>query len=767
LIGRERERAELHDLLASQHVPLITLTGPGGVGKTRLAQTVAAEAAGRFPDGTLLVLLGSVTDPALLPDVIAQGMDLRGTSDVPLIDRLIDFFGDRRMLLVLDNFEQTVEAAPTVARLLLDCPNLTVLVTSRVRLRVSGEHEYAVPAFAVPSDVAEIGVDDARRYDAIQLFAERAAAVTPGFHLDAATVPIVAQICQRLDGLPLAIELAAARMNVLPPAALLARLDRRLPLLTGGLRDAPARQQTMRSTIAWSYDLLEEPEQIVFRRLAVFRGGCGFEAAEAVIEAPGDVGMPVFDAIASLVEKSLLRQEAGPDQQPRFVMLETVREFAEERLAETTEGRSLRNAHAAWCRALAESTWRSVFLGPIRPVVLERAHVELDNFRAAFDWLEEIGDDLANVQLAGYLVPYWTFRGLASEGLERLERVVAAASNAPPEDRVRVLFGLGRLAYKQGDYPRAWEWLSQSVDLSRSVPFSRLEFIPILRLASIANARAEYAQAGVLLEETLTLAQAQELPDWIALGLSELGLSALGLKDDARATALFRESLEIHRSLDDPWGIARCLDRLGLLACRAGQLQDAALMLTESGDLHALVGDPAEIAMWLAIAATVAGAAGHDQTAARLYGASSSLTSRIAHVLPDPERSACTGVEMEVEARLGAAYGELRSRGASAPTDAAIAEARQVLATVAGGSDSPLGTAETPSLLTAREMEVLRLMVAGRSNPEIAEALYISRATARTHVANILAKLGVSSRTEAADYAHRHGLLSTPTAPPT
>jgi predicted ATPase len=361
LVGREREAALLWELLRRDNAPLITLTGPGGVGKTRLAARVAETAGGAFADGVAVVSLATIRDPDHVLPTIARALGMRATGDRPLADRLAGFLHDRELLLILDNLEQVLAAAPRIAAVLAACPSLTVLATSRAPLQVSGERIFGVPPLRLPRAVEARGglsLEELGRVEAVRLFVERAQAVRAGFDLTPVNAVAVAEICRRLDGLPLAIELAAARVSLLPPAALLERLQRRLPLLTGGARDAPSRLRTMRDAIAWSHDLLDHDDQLLFRRLAVFVGDFTLDAAEAVAasgdDGPQSNGHGVFEGITSLVDKSLLRWDEGANGEPRYLLLETIREFGREQLAASGDEQPTERRHAMWCLTLAE-----------------------------------------------------------------------------------------------------------------------------------------------------------------------------------------------------------------------------------------------------------------------------------------------------------------------------------------------------------------------------------------------------------------------------
>jgi predicted ATPase/class 3 adenylate cyclase len=456
LVGREKEVAEVCDLLRGEETRLLTFTGPGGIGKTRVALQAAADLLDDFPDGTFFAPLATLTQAELFFSTVAETLGVQETGEQPLDESLKDYLKERRLLLVLDNFEQVLGAAPTVTELLAAAPGLKVLATSRAPLGLYGEHEYDVPPLSVP-DVRHLpDLKVLSQYEAVRLFIERAKAAKADFEVTDESAPAVAEICVRLDGLPLAIELAAARIKMLPPNALLHRLGSSLKLLTGGARDLPERQRTLRATIEWSFALLDEGEQVLFGRLAVFSGGRTLEAIEGICDAEGDLAVDTFEGVSSLLDKSLLRQEEGPGGEPRFVMLETVHEFAREKLKESAEAEEIKRIHAQYFLTLAEEAYTEL-KGANQLQWLEKLEAEHDNMRAALSWaLEHKQVELA-LRLGSALWWFWWMRGHNSEGRRWLEQALAMDGRGSPEVRAMALAGAGALASEQGDLDRAKE----------------------------------------------------------------------------------------------------------------------------------------------------------------------------------------------------------------------------------------------------------------------------------------------------------------------
>jgi predicted ATPase/class 3 adenylate cyclase len=612
LIGREREIAAVTDTLRRADVGVLTLTGPGGTGKTRLALQAGADLLDDFADGVYFVALAPVSDSTLVAATIAQTLGVRDGEGRSPGEAIQDFLRDRQMLLVLDNFEQIVAAAPLISDLLAACPRLTVLVTSRVVLHLHEEKEFPVPPLGLPprgphpptpspsiggggvvSTAAERvspppalgegpGVGAIGQYGAVALFIQRAQDVKPDFAVTNDTAPAVAEICHRLDGLPLAIELAAARIRILTPQAMLARLDQRLKLLTGGARDLPARQQTLRDTIAWSHDLLDEAERTLFRRLAVFAGGCTFEAAEAVCNADGDLGLDVFDGITSLVEKNLLRQTIEADGEPRFLMLETIREFALEQLEASGEAEAARGYHAAFFASLAKEADPQMRSGA-RPAWKARLAAEYDNLRAALAWYRDRGDAEAGMELAADLAWFWLFRGQFSEGRDWLEGMLALRSaSAAPTEQTRALFSDGFLAVYTGDYATAGERLEASLTLARALGDRHVEAHALLELGERAYFQGDYPYAWSLDEEGVALAREAGDAWMVAYGLVCMLLVAGAAGERERVHRLAEECLTLGRHFGDAWITSFPVMTLGRLALSEGDYATARMRFEEA-----------------------------------------------------------------------------------------------------------------------------------------------------------------------------------------
>ena len=507
LIGREQEVTVVRELLGREEVRLVTLTGPGGMGKTRLGLQVAAELSDLFADGVFFVDLAPSAILHLVLSTIAQTLGIREVAGQSPLERLKEELQQKQMLLLLDNFEQVRERSVQVADLLSVCPKLKMLVTSREVLHVRAEHEFAVPPLALPDPRHLPDLAALSQYAAVALFLQRAQAVKPDFQITNANARAIAEICARLDGLPLAIELAASRVKLLPPQALLARLSQLLQVLTSAAPDVPARQQTLRNTIAWSYDLLTTEEQRLFRRLSVFGGGCTLEALEAICASlgEGDGIVPVLDGVASLIDKSLLQQTEQEGEMPRFVMLETIREYGLECLTASGEMELTRRAHAAYFLRLAEEMAPKL-VGPQQAAWLGRLEREHDNLRAAMEWLLEREEAEMALRLGGALWGFWGIRNHANEGRQWMERTLSSRGQVRASVRAKALIGLGVLVFfLQGDYDRAQELCRESLALFREVGDKPGIAMSLSELGMIELWRSNYAAACSLAEEALTL----------------------------------------------------------------------------------------------------------------------------------------------------------------------------------------------------------------------------------------------------------------------
>jgi predicted ATPase/class 3 adenylate cyclase len=693
-LGREDQIAQVVALLSREDVRLLTITGPGGVGKTRVALQAAADALEDFPDGVWFVDLSVLEDPALVPSAIASVLGVREEGD-GIANQLAVMLAGKQLLLVLDNFERVVEAATRVSDLLARAPGVKVLTTSRTPLHAYGEREFPLPPFPMP-DLAHLpSVETLSQYDAVRLFVERAQAVRPDFVVTNTNAPAVAEICHRLDGLPLAIELAAAFVKMLPPTALLKRLEQRLPLLTGGARTLPGRQQTMRNTIAWSHDFLTPEEQVLFRRLAVFPGGCTIEAAEAV--ASGEEALDVFGGMASLVNKSLLRQDEGPDGEPRFRMLETVREFGLERLDVSGEGAPTRDRHAGFFLDLLERgdpesgdpTWMDA---------IAREH---DNLRSALAWSQESGQHDTLLRLAGALVVFWYSRGYLNEGQHWLSRALATPVDAnAPRPRAWALTFSGMLANVGGETERATALLTESFPWWERSGEAHGSAIARSLLGGVRVNQGRYDEAAPLFAASEAYFRDNEaalrdaglharFDDWLAHAHFHLGLIAWVQEDEARARSLLRDAVERWDRIGAPANALDPLRYLGLLACAAGDLDEATVRFAEEVTRLRQQGSGAAIAVGLADVATLAAAREEWQSAARLFAKAEALLQAEAAAFSLPARDHYQRAHARAMEALGDAAPAVAAAGRVLTLEQALAEAESMLERDRNGSASP------------------------------------------------------------------------------
>lgn len=667
LVGRQRELAELRQLLTGESVRLVTIVGPGGVGKTRLAVDIAADLAPTFAAGSAFVPLASVPDAALVAPLLAEALGAPPSHGDTMV-RAAKALGDRRMLLVLDNLEHLPEAAIPLARFLEACPGLTVLATSRSPLRLTGEREYPLVPLAVPGDGLPASLAELAENDAVTLFLDRASAVDPGFTLTAENAAAVAAICARLDGLPLAIELAAARVKVLPPNSLLDRLQADLGLLSDGPRNQPERLRSLRAAIAWSYDLLSSADRALFRRLAVFEDGFSLEGAETVAKASistdddhPDHPVDVLGGVASLIDKSLLHRVAD-DGGPRFAMLATIREYALERLAAAGEERAVRAAHASWTLSFAESVFDDLYgMGQAAAVAsLEGEHA---NVRAALRWAIDNGDSALALRLVRVVWDFWYVRGHLAEGRRWIEAALALPDPEAPDLRAFALLGLGQLALYQGDVDVASKTLQEAIGAFRDLGDVQGRGDAQILLGILLEDEGEYEAAEIYLTEAFHALVAAETaePAARAFGgghtdgaLYHLGVVAYGRGDLDLAERRFQEALGAARAKGNDFVASAVLGYQGLIACERGQFDDAAvtfrlaLVADEKND------DRQGLARDLANLAVLADAIGRAELAVRLLGAADAAREGLGLApFPLPERGAYDRAAASARAVIG------------------------------------------------------------------------------------------------------------------
>lgn len=755
LVGRERERIAIVSMLEHEEVRLLTLTGPGGVGKTRLALQVAADLADAFAGDVFFIPLATIRDPSLVIPTIAHALGLQDLGSRPLIEQLIDVLRHRQTLLVLDNLEQVLAAAPHLATLLIACPGLKFLATSRSVLHLSGEHDVPVPPLALPPSGAQPSVADVREAAAVQLFVARAQAARPEFVLTEQNAAAVAAVCERLDGLPLAIELAATRIPHLPPAALLARLEQRLPLLTGGPQDLPARLQTMRSAIAWSYSLLPPQDQTLFRTLSLFVGGFTLEAAEAVTDANGEDVIHTLDGVASLVAQSLLHQTEEGGVGPRYAMLETIREYAREQLDASGETEATRRRHAKFYLQLGEAV--ATHLGGAAIVdSLTQLSTELPNLRAALAWSLEPGGDVdAGLRVAAGLSPFWRFRGHLSEGRRWLEAALAAG---PVEKTTRIdgLVAAAELAIFHGECSTARALAHEGLDLATVHRYPGGEARAWFILGLATEFQGDLDQAEPLYRHAVERRDALGGSHWTSRALACLADALYMRGDVTQAETMAAEALALAQTGGHVWSEAIALGSLAHFAVDRGEYAEGLRRGLEFFDVTQALGAKLGTAGALGTLAGVFLATGHPERATRLLAAGRALGDTIGVVSVMHNNyydQVLTDARHCLDER---AFASAWETGAAMSPEEALAD---VLAQPEPFARQAVQHPGNDTVLTPREREVLRLVAQGHSNQQIAEALFISVPTVKSHLSNLLGKLDLPSRSAATAYAHTHDLL--------
>jgi predicted ATPase/DNA-binding SARP family transcriptional activator/DNA-binding CsgD family transcriptional regulator len=786
-IGREREMREVKRALAMTR--LLTLTGAGGSGKTRLSLEVARSLLGAYPDGVWLVELAALSEGALIPQALARALKVKERSGEPLTDTLAEVLRAKRSLLVLDNCEHLVEAVARLVDVLLDaCPGVRVLATSREPLGITGEMNWLVPSLSVPDPWQRPTVGELERYESVRVFTERARYRKPSFALTPQNAHAVARICERLDGIPLTLELAAARVD-LSVEQIASRLDDSLGLLTTGSRTAAPRQKTLKGTLDWSYDLLGEPERVLFGRLSVFAGGWTLEASEAVCSDHGVKEAEVLNLLSGLVDKSLVVPEATGKGRVRYRMLETVRQYSRKRLEERGEVQSIRSTHAGFFLALAEEA-DSELRGPRQGTWLERLETEHDNMRAALAWSVEGGDAEQGLRLAGALAWFWGVRGHHTEGRRWLEELLGKAPAAPITARAKALVGAGQLMELYGDYKRAeiitkerlrlyqelgdrkniarsradlgWIALAQG-DLKRTRTLteslvrnqeSKASDVHGRRLETLgwlAWDQGDLERGQSLLEDGLEMRRKSGDILGIVYGLINVGYAAMLQGDYERAKKLTEEGLRLSQELGDQPGIVSLLCNLGTIAQEQGDHERAAELFKESVKRNRKLGNRAILAELVEGIAGVLGAYGGAVRAARLYGAAEALREAIGVPLPESDRpryerhvaAACSVVDKETWKE---AWAEGKAMGLEQVVEYAIYE--DDATTPTSQSPNELEDHAQPPSLSRREGEIADLVARGLTNRQIASDLSISEHTAATHVRRILKKLGLQSRAQ-------------------
>jgi non-specific serine/threonine protein kinase len=762
-------------VLLDKNVPILTLIGPGGVGKTRLALEVAHGMSGAFADGAIFVDLAPLPEPGLVLAAIAQALGVRAASNQPLAEVLGDTLKPRQILLLLDNCEHVLDAAPAVAAMLTACPALQVLATSRSPLRVRGEQVVPVDPLPLPSQDQLPSLAALAQNEAVDLFVQRGRAADPGFNLTDQNIAAVAEIVRRLDGLPLAIELAAVRLRAVGTQTLLALLTNRLRSLIDGARDAPARHHTLRAAVAWSYDLLDPLEQALFRRLAVFVSGFDVEAVVAVTD--DDDLDAVVVRLAALVDQSLVRSEPRPDGTVRFCLLDTMREFALVQLRDQGEEESARHAHAVHFLELAEAVEARLY-GPEMRQLLDRLEVEFPNLRAALAYFVETGDAISELQLVGMVAEYWAYRGNLAEGVSLLERAIAHGHDAPAAPFSRALVELAFLCWITGNQKQALTASAASLPLARAVSNDyRLAQTLYVRSLVVGMDPAAADEAIALLEETLEREARSDRAGGTLFpaALGDLGMLLVDRGERERGVALIEEAMSHGRSLGKHLETGSRAEQLGRLAHEDGEWSHAAARYGESLRHLQQAGATLRFTHVMIYLADLAAEQGYLAWAARLLGMSAANQERsgeAAITLWKPPNA--QHIEGAARAALGdEGFADALACGRDCPLLDAIDEALAIADAIAASTSPPAVRLAPPARhadeqprrcepaveLTARELKVLALLAQRWTDPEIAAQLFVSPRTVESHVAHIFNKLGVGNRRAAAAVAARQGLV--------
>jgi non-specific serine/threonine protein kinase len=796
-IGREREVTAVRELLVTSR--LLTLTGAGGSGKTRLALQVATDLQQEFAHGVWWIELAALSDPLLVPQVVASVVGVPERAGCTVMEALSEALRPRHLLLVLDNCEHLLAASVQLVETLLHtCAQVHVLVTSREALAITGETTWPVLPMRVPDTSQPPPIDRLLTYEAVQLFVERARSVLPSFTLTPENTSAVAQVCRRLDGMPLAIELAAARVRALSVEQIVARLDDAYRLLTGGSRSALPRQQTLRAAMDWSYGLLSAHERAVFRRLAVFAGSFSLEAAEVICAADPDDAYDVLDILSSLIDKSLVLMEQRRGE-ARYRLLETIRQYGQDKLRESAEAATVLRLHRDWYARLAEQA-ESETREAVQKSVFDRLEAEHENLRGALEWSLEQDEAETAARISAAISRFWLMRGHMSEGRRWLDRALsgfsqnnavrAKALNVAAilaslqddntkartlvEEALRIgrelddrqqtgyaLYTLGRLGRIEGNYARAATFFEESLSLFRELGLKHDIALVLAGLGLTVLYLGDFERANALCEESLAISRESGDPRGIASWLANLAIVTLARGDAERATELCDESLAIRRALAYKGGCAHTLAILGRIAVEQGAYARARVCYTESLTLRQETGEKEGIATALEGLAAVGGTHGHAESAARLCGFAESLRTQLSAPLTPIDRTYHLHTVAAIRAQLDEpTFLKAWTVGQAMTLEEAVAQGLQVQAQE---HTPPMPLPAPPPQdsfgLTPREIEVLRLVTQGLTTTQIAQQLIVSPRTADAHLRSIYTKLDVTSRAAATRCAIEHQLI--------